>query len=105
VSYLDWQITMKNEKLPYYRPINKEIEIFEHVYKNKLPLLIKGPTGTGKSRFVEYMANYLKLDLITVVCHEETSAIDLLGRYIVQGSETIWQDGPLTRAVRKGALI
>ena len=105
VSYLDRNIKMNNEKVPYYRPIHKEVEIFEHVYKNKLPLLIKGPTGTGKSRFVEYMANHLKLDLITVVCHEETSAIDLLGRYIVQGAETIWQDGPLTRAVRKGALI
>ncbi len=91
--------------LPYYYPIANEVEIFEHAQKNNLPLLLKGPTGCGKSRFVEYMAAKLGQALITVACHEETSAIDLLGRYLVKGTETVWQDGPLTRAVRQGAFI
>ncbi len=90
---------------PFYRQVGKEIEVFEHAIKNKLPLLLKGPTGTGKSRFVEYMAFKMSLPLYTVACHEETSATDLIGRYIIKGSETIWQDGPLTRAVREGAII
>lgn len=99
----DMTATIKHS--PYYLPVEKEVEIFNHLHKNRLPLLLQGPTGCGKSRFVEYMAHSLSLELITVSCHDETSAIDLLGRYIVQGAETIWQDGPLTRAVRKGALI
>ncbi len=93
------------EQEPYYKPIGKEIEVFEHAFKNKLPLLLKGPTGTGKSRFVEHMAWRLKKDLITVACHEETSSTDLIGRYIIRGAETVWQDGPLTRAVKTGAII
>lgn len=90
---------------PYYRVIGHEIEVFHQAYQNRLPLLLKGPTGSGKSRFVEHMAHTLHLPLITVSCHEETSAVDLLGRYIVSGAETVWQDGPLTRAVRQGAMI
>lgn len=93
------------ENIPFYKAIGKEEEVFEHAYQNKLPLLLKGPTGTGKSRFVEYMAHKLKKPLITVACHEETSATDLLGRYIIQGAETVWKDGPLTRAVKEGAII
>lgn len=93
------------EKEPFYKAVGKEEEVFEHAYKNKLPLLLKGPTGTGKSRFVEYMAYKLKKPIITIACHEETSATDLLGRYIIQGSETVWKDGPLTRAVKEGAII
>lgn len=93
------------EKEPFYKAVGKEVEVFEHAYKNKLPLLLKGPTGTGKSRFVEYMAYKLNKPIITVACHEETSATDLLGRYIIQGSETVWKDGPLTRAVKDGAII
>ena len=93
------------EKEPFYKAIGKEEEVFEHAFKNKLPLLLKGPTGTGKSRFVEYMAYKLKKPIITIACHEETSATDLLGRYIIQGSETVWKDGPLTRAVKTGAII
>ena len=76
---------------PYYRSIGQEEEVFKHAYSNKLPLLLKGPTGTGKSRFVEYMAYQLKKPIITIACHEETSATDLLGRYIIKGAETIWQ--------------
>jgi nitric oxide reductase NorQ protein len=96
---------MKIKQAPYYKEIDKEVEVFEHAHKNKLPLLLKGPTGTGKSRFVEYMSYKLGQPIITVACHEETSATDLIGRYIIKGAETIWQDGPLTKAVKEGAII
>ncbi|GBF38505.1 CbbQ/NirQ/NorQ/GpvN family protein [Leptospira johnsonii] len=92
-------------EVPYYRPIGQEIEIFEHAYKNKLPILLKGPTGCGKTRFVEFMASKLSLPMTSVSCHEETSAVDLLGRFLIQGSETVWQDGPLTRSVRSGGIL
>lgn len=91
--------------IPYYRPSGKEVEVFEHVVKNSLPLLLKGPTGTGKSRFVESMAARFNRKLYTVSCHEETSATDLIGRYILKGAETVWIDGPLTSAVKQGAII
>ncbi len=90
---------------PFYKASGKEKDVFEHCYKNKLPLLLKGPTGTGKSRFVEHMAYILKKPIYTIACHEETSATDLLGRYIIQGSETVWKDGPLTKAVKEGAIL
>ena len=90
---------------PYYKPIFKEIEVFEHSYTQKLPFLLKGPTGTGKSRFIEFMAHKLGKELITVSCHEETSSTDLIGRYIIKGAETVWQDGPLTIAVKTGAVL
>jgi len=96
---------MKINTEPYYHKIDHEIEVFDHTYKNKLPLLLKGPTGTGKSRFVEYMAYKLDKSLITVTCHEETSSTDLIGRYIIQGAETVWQDGPLTKAAKEGHII
>lgn len=92
-------------KETFYKIINKEKDIFEHSYKNKLPLLLKGPTGTGKSRFVEYMAEQLGKKLYTVACHEETSSTDLIGRYIIKGSETVWIDGPMTKAVKEGAFL
>lgn len=95
---------MKEENV-YYQPTGKEVEVFEHCFKNKLPLMLKGPTGSGKSRYVEYMASVLNKELISIVCHEETSTVDLLGRYIVKGANTEWIDGPLTQAVRKGAII
>ena len=90
---------------PYYRAVFQEVSVFEHAYGNRLPLLIKGPTGCGKSRFVEHMAHRLGRPLITVACHEDTAAADLLGRYLVQGGDTVWQDGPVTRAVRRGAVL
>ena len=90
---------------PYYHQIGKEVEVFEHSYKNKIPFLLKGPTGTGKSRFIEYMAHKLDKKLITISCHEETSSTDLIGRYIIKGAETIWLDGPLTTAVKEGTII
>lgn len=90
---------------PYYRPIKDEQALFEHAYRERLPVLLKGPTGCGKSRFVEAMAARLGRPLITVACHDETSAVDLLGRYLVKGGDTVWQDGPVTRAVRTGAIL
>ncbi|MBP7184981.1 MAG: CbbQ/NirQ/NorQ/GpvN family protein [Saprospiraceae bacterium] len=90
---------------PFYRSVGKEVEVFEHVYENKLPLLLKGPTGSGKSRFVEYMAFQLDKKLITISCHEETSSTDLIGRFIIKGAETIWLDGPLTTAVKNGYML
>ncbi len=92
-------------EIPYYQTLGQENEVFIHAHRRRLPLLLKGPTGTGKSRFVEHMAASLGQELITVSCHEETSAIDLMGRYLLKGNETIWQDGPLTRAVRQGAIL
>ena len=90
---------------PYYHQVGKEVEVFEHAYKSKIPFLLKGPTGTGKSRFIEFMAHQLNKKLITISCHEETSSTDLIGRYIIKGAETIWLDGPLTTAVKEGAII
>jgi nitric oxide reductase NorQ protein len=90
---------------PYYRPIHREVEVFHHAYRNQLALMLKGPTGCGKSRFVEAMAAAVDRPLVTVSCHDDTSATDLLGRYLVQGGDTVWQDGPLTRAVRDGAIL
>lgn len=92
-------------KAPYYHIVGKEVDVFEHAFKNKLPILLKGPTGTGKSRFIEYMAYQFNKKLITISCHEETSSTDLIGRYIIKGAETIWLDGPLTKAVKEGAII
>lgn len=91
--------------VPYYHQIGKEVEVFEQAYKNKIPFLLKGPTGTGKSRFIEYMAHKLNKKLITISCHEETSSTDLIGRYIIKGAETLWMDGPLTKAIKEGAII
>ncbi|HSI90129.1 MAG TPA: AAA family ATPase, partial [Adhaeribacter sp.] len=93
------------ENLPFYQEINNESEVFEHAWRNKLPLLLKGPTGCGKSRFVEFMAGKLEQKLITISCHEETSATDLIGRYIIKGAETVWVDGPMTTAVKEGAIL
>lgn len=90
---------------PYYKATAKEIIVFEHAFKNRLPVLLKGPTGTGKTRFIEFMSHELDKPLITISCHEETSSTDLIGRYIIKGAETIWIDGPLTRAAKEGAII
>lgn len=90
---------------PYYRPLGEECVLFEHAWRRNLPVLLKGPTGSGKSRMVEAMAARLGRPLVTVACHDETSAVDLVGRYMLQGDRTVWQDGPVTRAVREGALL
>ncbi|MFZ1580344.1 MAG: AAA family ATPase, partial [Saprospiraceae bacterium] len=93
------------KKIPYYRPTGKELEIFDKVWQNRLPLLLKGPTGSGKSRFVEHISSIKNIRMITVSCHEETSATDLIGRFIIKGAETVWIDGPLTEAVKTGAIL
>jgi nitric oxide reductase NorQ protein len=89
---------------PYYLAVGREIELFEAAHQTKLPVMLKGPTGCGKTRFVEHMAWRLNRPLITVACHEDLSATDLVGRFLLEGEETIWHDGPLTAAVRNGAI-
>ena len=91
--------------LPWYRPIRNECELFATAFEERLPLLLKGPTGCGKTRLVEHMAARLGRPLVTVACHDETSAVDLLGRWLLKGGDTAWQDGPVTRAVRAGAIL
>ena len=122
--YSEFQIeeyTLKDE--PFYVPIADEIELFEAAYRSKIPVLLKGPTGCGKTRFLEHMAWRLgqpitttrrrskadrngptQVPLITVACHEDLTASDLVGRYLLEGEETKWIDGPLTRAVKFGGI-
>lgn len=88
----------------YYRPHGNEVQVFETAARNKLPVLLKGPTGCGKSRFVRYMAEKLGRPLITVACQEDLAAADLTGRFLLEGGATVWRDGPLTRSVREGAI-
>jgi len=106
---------------PYYVPIGDEVELFEAAYKQNLPLIFKGPTGCGKTRFVEYMSYKLgaeltkvtkndaddsgvNLPLVTIACHEDLTGSDLVGRYLLEGDQTVWLDGPLTRAVKAGGI-
>jgi len=90
--------------IPRYLPQGGECELFESAWRLRLPLLLKGPTGCGKTRFVRHMAARLDRPLYTVSCHDELSAADLVGRYLLRGDETVWQDGPLARAVREGGI-
>lgn len=92
------------EDEPYYEPAGGEIEVFTAAYRNQLPVLLKGPTGCGKTRFIHYMSWVLHRPLVTVACHDDLTAADLVGRYLVRGGETQWLDGPLTHAVRTGAI-
>ena len=104
------------EKEPFYLPVTDEVNLFESAYKHKIPVLLKGPTGCGKTRFVEYMSYKLGISvkqqkkvnnsvpLITIACHEDLTASDLVGRFILKGDETHWVDGPLTKAVKIGAI-
>jgi nitric oxide reductase NorQ protein len=89
---------------PFYLPVEREVAVFEACHARRLPVMLKGPTGCGKTRFVEHMAWRLGRPLVTVACHEDLAASDLVGRYLVRAAETVWQDGPLARAVRAGAL-
>ena len=98
---------------PFYLPVSDEVELFEVAYEEQIPVLLKGPTGCGKTRFVEYMSWRLHqhlgdsargVPLITVACHEDLSASDLIGRYLLEGDDTVWIDGPITRAVKAGAI-
>ena len=92
------------DELPFYRSNGGEIGLFEHAWKNQLPLMLKGPTGCGKTRFVEHMAARLGRPLYTVACHDDLTAADLVRRHLIGDSGTYWSDGPLTRAVREGAI-
>lgn len=96
-------------RTPYYLPIGDEVEVFLAAYGKRLPVLLKGPTGCGKTRFVEYMAATLRPagdapSLVTVACHEDLTGSDLVGRYLIKGDDTVWIDGPLTQAVKTGAV-
>lgn len=92
------------EKEPYYEPIGEEIQLFEAAYHSQIPVLLKGPTGCGKTRFIEHMAWRLRRPLITVSCHDDLTAADLVGRYLITNNETVWVDGPLAQAVRHGGI-
>ncbi len=101
------------EEEPYYLPLADEVEIFQAAYDARLPVLLKGPTGCGKTRFVEHMTWRLyragkrkdvAVPLVTIACHEDLTATDMVRRFLLQGDETVWSDGPLTRAVRSGAI-
>ena len=94
----------KIDKEPYYRPVGEEVELYEAAYGARMPVMLKGPTGCGKSRFVEYMAWKLGRPLITVACNEDMTASDLVGRFLLDKDGTKWQDGPLTTAARIGAI-
>jgi nitric oxide reductase NorQ protein len=89
---------------PFYQAVGNEEAVFRAAYRQGLSLLLKGPTGCGKTRFVEAMAYDLGRPLITVACHDDLTTADLVGRYLLKGGETVWVDGPLTRAVREGAI-
>jgi nitric oxide reductase NorQ protein len=95
---------VQSDELPFYQAQNDEIELFEYAYGNQLPVLIKGPTGCGKTRFISYMAARLGRPVYTVACHDDLTAADLVGRHLIGDGATYWQDGPLTRAVREGAI-
>ncbi len=98
------QMPQAGDKAPYYEPQANEVAVFEAAYKRRLPIMLKGPTGCGKTRFLEFMAFQLKRSLVTVSCHEDLTSSDLVGRFLLEGSETVWHDGPLTRAVKVGAI-
>ena len=102
---------------PWYLSVGDEVAVFVAAYEERLPVLLKGPTGCGKTRFVEHVTwqlyrgqdaaeprSQLETPLITVACHEDLTGTDLVGRYLLAGDETVWMDGPLTRAVREGAI-
>jgi nitric oxide reductase NorQ protein len=89
---------------PFYLPVGNEIEVFEAAYESRMAVLLKGPTGCGKTRFVSHMAWRLGLHLYTIACHDDLTSSDLMGRFLIKGRETIWVDGPLTKAVRTGGI-
>ncbi len=95
---------MTGDVRPYYVPVGNEDRVFTAAFRQGLSILLKGPTGCGKTRFVESMAHDLDRPLVTVSCHDDLTATDLVGRYLLQGGDTVWVDGPLTRAVRDGAI-
>ena len=103
-SQQELQVVLEKNEMPFYKPIGNECTLFETAFHQQLPLLIKGPTGCGKTRFIAHMAARLGRPLYTVSCHDDLTAADLTGRYLLKGGETVWVDGPLTRAVRNGGI-
>ena len=97
-------VRLPGSEAPYYVATGDEIEIFSMCHDRGLPVMLKGPTGCGKTRFVEHMAWRLQRPLVTIACHDDLSASDLTGRYLIRGGETVWVDGPLTVAARAGAI-
>lgn len=93
------------EQEPFYAEVRGEVTLFTIAARNKMAVMLKGPTGCGKTRFVQHMAYRLRRPLITVACHEDLTASDLVGRYLLQGQETVWMDGPLTIGVKHGAIV
>lgn len=93
-----------NSDLIFYASHN-EVEVFENCFELQLPLLLKGPTGCGKSQLVEYMARKLNRSLVKVACNEDTNSADLIGRFLIQAGQTVWQDGPVTRAIKNNAIL
>jgi nitric oxide reductase NorQ protein len=104
ITRFSTQARDEEAELPFYQPQGRECELFEHAYRRQLPVMIKGPTGCGKTRFVAHMAARLGRPLITVSCHDDLTAADLTGRHLISEQGTTWNDGPLTRAVREGAI-
>ena len=103
----DGLVTLAPQRIasePYYQPTGDEVALFEAAHRHRLPMLLKGPTGCGKTRFVEHMAWRLDRPLVTVACHDDLTASDLVGRYLIVGGQTVWIDGPLAAAVRGGAI-
>ncbi len=94
----------RETSLPFYQPQGAECELFEAAFRRRLPVLLKGPTGCGKTRFVAHMAARLGKSLDTIACHDDLTAADLTGRYLIKNNETVWTDGPLTRSVRRGGV-
>ncbi len=101
---LDGGLRFPSADAPYYVPVGEEVALFEAAYQDGTAVMLRGPTGCGKTRFVEYMAWRLHRPLVTVACHDDLSASDLTGRYLIRGGETVWQDGALALAARHGAL-
>lgn len=104
IAYQNGAMSELAPSRPYYRQVGDEEAVFKAAYRQGLSLVLKGPTGCGKTRFVEAMAHDLGRPLITVACHDDLTTADLVGRYLLRGDETVWVDGPLTRAVREGAI-
>ena len=99
-----YHVTPEADAAPWYHPTGNEVALFEQCHRRGLAVMLKGPTGCGKTRFVEHMAWKLGRPLITIPCHDDLAASDLIGRFLIQHNGTVWQDGPLTRAVREGAI-
>lgn len=95
---------LSGEELPFYIPQSNEVRLFEHAWRNRLPVMIKGPTGCGKTRFIQHMAARIGRDLYTIACHDDLTAADLVGRHLIRDGGTEWSDGPLTRSVREAAI-